>query len=176
MELEIDPSELAELEQEWAIADDNDLQEHPLLSFKVDDTVITNASVRLRGNASHWHDQKKMQFEVSFNTYDKQGRFEGLKHALFDAAEYNRSFLRDRLALAILRDVGLAALCANNAPRGPQRRLLRPLHQHREGRQRVPGAQLRGPAGQPLQARRRRLGLGQEDQRGGPERGRRRGS
>ncbi|WP_434425648.1 CotH kinase family protein [Nannocystis pusilla] len=115
VELEIDPSELAELEQEWAIADDNDLQEHPLVSFKVDDTVIEDASVRLRGNASHWHDQKKMQFEVSFNTYDEQGRFEGLKHVLFDAAEYNRSFLRDRLALAILRDVGLAAPCANNA-------------------------------------------------------------
>jgi spore coat protein CotH len=115
VELEIDPGELAELEQEWAIADDDDLQEHPLLAFKVEDTVITNASVRLRGNSSHWPDQKKMQFEVSFNTYDKQGRFEGLKHVLFDAAEYNRSFLRDRLALAILRDAGLAAPCANNA-------------------------------------------------------------
>ncbi|MDC0723758.1 CotH kinase family protein [Nannocystis bainbridge] len=114
VELEIDPPELAGLEQEWAIADDDDLKEHPLLSFKVDDTVITDASVRLRGNASHWHDQKKMQFEVSFNTYDDAGRFEGLKHVLFDAAEYNRSFLRDRLALAILRDVGLAAPCANN--------------------------------------------------------------
>ncbi|PCC73905.1 CotH protein [Nannocystis exedens] len=115
VELEIDPSELAEIEQEWAIADEDDIQEHPLLAFKVDDTVITSASVRLRGNSSHWHDQKKMQFEVSFNTYDQQGRFEGLKHVLFDAAEYNRSFLRDRLALAILRDVGLAAPCANNA-------------------------------------------------------------
>jgi hypothetical protein len=114
-ELEIAADELAEIEHEFAVADDKNLEEHPLLAFKVEDTVITNASVRLRGNSDHWPDAKKMQFEVSFNTYDEKGRFEGLKHVLFDAAEYNRSFLRDRLALAILRDAGIAAPCANNA-------------------------------------------------------------
>lgn len=56
-----------------------------------------------------------MQFEIEFNTYDKKGRFMGLRHVLFDAATFNRSFLRDRLALAILRDAGLPAPCANNA-------------------------------------------------------------
>lgn len=114
-ELELTPAELEAIEEEWVIGDDNNTPEHPLTSFKYEDTVITDASVRLRGNSSHWPDQKKMQFEVSFNTYDKKGRFQGLKRVLFDAAEYNRSFLRDRLALAILRDVGLAAPCANNA-------------------------------------------------------------
>src|SRR5690606_33076959 len=114
-ELELSSSELEALEEEWVIADDNNTPEHPLISFTYEDTVITDASVRLRGNSSHWPDQKKMQFEVSFNTYKKGGKFQGLKRVLFDAAEYNRSFLRDRLALAILRDAGLAAPCANNA-------------------------------------------------------------
>jgi spore coat protein CotH len=114
-ELEIDEVELAALQEEWEEADDDDLAEHPLRSFRYEDTVIADASVRLRGNASHWAGQGKMQFEVSFNTYDPKGRFHGLKHVLFDAAEFNRSFLRDRLALAIMRDVGLPAPCANNA-------------------------------------------------------------
>jgi spore coat protein CotH len=114
-ELEIGAGELAELESEWLAADEDDIEEHPLESFKYGDIVISNASARLRGNDSHWATQGKMQLEVSFNTYDEKGRFMGLKHVLFDAAEYNKSFLRDRLALAIMRDAGLAAPCANNA-------------------------------------------------------------
>ncbi|MEZ4453058.1 MAG: CotH kinase family protein [Nannocystaceae bacterium] len=114
-EIEISGSELAALQQEWQIADDHDLAEHPLKSFTYGDLVILDASARLRGNASHWPEQGKMQLEVSFNTYDPKGRFLGLKHVLFDAATYNRSYLRDRLALEILRDVGVPAPCANNA-------------------------------------------------------------
>jgi hypothetical protein len=114
-EIELDDDQLDALEEEWEIADDDDLAEHPVEWFKYEDTIITDATVRLRGNASHWPEQGKMQLEVSFNTIDREGRFLGLKHLLLDAATYNRSFLRDRLALAILRDVGLAAPCANNA-------------------------------------------------------------
>jgi spore coat protein CotH len=114
-ELEISSGELAELKSEWLAADEDNIDEHPLESFKYVDIVIESASARLRGNDSHWATQGKMQLEVSFNTYDKAGRFMGLKHVLFDAAEYNKSFLRDRLALAIMRDAGLAAPCANNA-------------------------------------------------------------
>lgn len=114
-ELEMEPGELKAIKKEWSVADDNDLAEHALKSFKYTDITITTATIRLRGNSSHWPDQGKMQFEVSFNTVDKKGRFMGLKHVLFDAAEYNRSFLRDRLALAIMRDAGLPAPCANNA-------------------------------------------------------------
>lgn len=113
-EIEIDPVELAALEDEWHEADDDNTPEHPV-TFIYDGMVIDNASVRLRGNATWWPTQGKMQLEVSFNTYDKKGRFMGLKHVLFDCERYNRSFLRDRLALQILRDVGLPAPCANNA-------------------------------------------------------------
>lgn len=114
-EIDLSASELAELEAEWLVADDNNTPEHPVELFRYEDITITDASVRLRGNATWWPEQGKMQLEVSFNTYDKGGRFMGLKHLVFDAAKENRSFLRDRLALQILRDVGVPSPCANNA-------------------------------------------------------------
>ena len=114
-ELEISSDVWKALKEEWQIADDNNIEKHPLKSFTYGDTVITTASIRLRGNSSHWPTQGKMQFEIEFNTFDDDGRFQGLKHLLFDCAEYNRSYLRDRLALSILRDAGVAAPCANNA-------------------------------------------------------------
>lgn len=113
-EIDIEQDELDALLDEWHEADDHNTPEHPV-RFQYEDIVINNASVRLRGNATWWPGQNKMQLEVSFNTYDKKGRFMGLKHLLFDAAEYNLSFLRDRLAMHILRDVGVPAPCANNA-------------------------------------------------------------
>jgi len=113
-ELEMSADVLKAITAEWLAADDSDLEEHPLKSFKYEDIVITDATVRLRGNDSHWPNQGKMQFEVAFHTNNKKGRFLGLKHVIFDAAEFNRSFLRDRLSLAILRDAGVKAPCANN--------------------------------------------------------------
>ena len=114
-ELELSENELEEIEAEWLLADDSDIPQHPLKSFRWEDIVIKNASIRLRGNSSHWLEQGKMQFEISFNKMDEKGRFVGLKHVIFDAATFNWSFMRDRLALSIMRDVGLQAPCANNA-------------------------------------------------------------
>jgi spore coat protein CotH len=114
-ELDIAPDVFEDLEDEWEEGDDEDLDKHPLKAFTYEEIEINNASIRLRGNASHWPDQGKMQFEVEFNTFDKKGRFMGLRQVLFDAAAYNKSFLRDRLALSILRDAGVPAPCANNA-------------------------------------------------------------
>ncbi|HEY8375859.1 MAG TPA: hypothetical protein VIK91_05180, partial [Nannocystis sp.] len=87
-EIVIDPDELEALEDEWHEADDNNTPEHPV-TFIYEDTVIHDASVRLRGNSTWWPTQGKMQLEVSFNTYNKKGRFMGLKHILFDAERYN---------------------------------------------------------------------------------------
>jgi len=56
-----------------------------------------------------------MQLQISFNTYDKKGRFMGLRKLLFDCARYNESFLRDRLAMTILQDAGVPSPCSNNA-------------------------------------------------------------
>jgi hypothetical protein len=116
-ELEISKQELSKLKSEWKAANSSkDPADHPLESFKYGDLVITTATVQLRGNPTWWVDMgKKMQLEVSFNTIDPKGRFMGQRKLLFDAARYNESFLRDRLALAILDDVGVPAPCANNA-------------------------------------------------------------
>ena len=115
-ELEISDKELSKLKNEWELGDEDNLAEHPLLAFKYQDHIVTTATVSLRGNSKWWPQMgKKMQLEVAFNTVDPKGRFMGLRKLLFDAARYNESFLRDRLALAILNDVGLPAPCANNA-------------------------------------------------------------
>ncbi len=114
-ELEISKDELSELKSEWKAADEDKTTEHPLKSFKFNDTVVTTATARLRGNDKWWSQQGKMQLQISFNTFDKKGRFMGLRKLAFDAAEFNQSFLRDRLSMAVFRDVGLPAPCANNA-------------------------------------------------------------
>lgn len=114
-EIQLSADELAAIEAEWLVADDDNTPEHPVELFTYEDTVITDATVRLRGNAKWWPGQGKMQFEVTFDTHDQAGRFMGLRHLVFDAARENRTFLRDRLALHILRDVGVPAPCANNA-------------------------------------------------------------
>lgn len=88
---------------------------HPLDEFRYEDIVITDAQVRLRGNPEFWSPEDKIQLQVSFNEVDPEGRFLGLRKVLFDAATYNRHMLRDRLALSIMRDMGITAPCANNA-------------------------------------------------------------
>ena len=114
-EIEISESELAGLHTEWLAADDYNTPEHPLIAFKFGDIVVKDATARLRGNATWWYQQGKMQLEISFNTYNDKGRFKGLRKLVFDAAAANTSFLRDRLAMTILQDVGLPTPCANNA-------------------------------------------------------------
>jgi CotH kinase protein len=88
---------------------------HSLDEFRYGDIVITNAEIRLRGNATHWDEDDKLQFHIAFDRVDKQGRFLGLEVVALDAATANRHMLRDRLALSIMRDMGVIATCANNA-------------------------------------------------------------
>ncbi len=120
-EMDIDPAEWAALEDEFLNWQEReaaglDLKPyHPLISFRLGGEVATDAMVRLRGNpCCSWNDDK-MQFQVSFNENDPDGRFMGRRKILFDAPRYNRSFLRQRVALSFLRDLGLPAPCSNNA-------------------------------------------------------------
>jgi hypothetical protein len=89
--------------------------EHPVEEFVYGDIVIHDAVIRLRGNPTNWDPDNKMQFQIDFNEIDEDGRFLGLRHLPLDAARSNRHMLRDRLALSIMRDMGIEAPCANHA-------------------------------------------------------------
>lgn len=81
-----------------------------------DGVVSTRAAnVRLRGNPGFSWIGPKMQFVVSFNEDDPEGRWRGLRKLSFDASWYHPSLLRDRLAYAYLRRHNVPAPCANNA-------------------------------------------------------------
>jgi hypothetical protein len=87
---------------------------HPTV-FHYGDETVSDAAIRLRGNPTGSWKVAKMQFTVSFNESNRDGRFHGLRKLDFDAPFYDPSFLRNRLALSYLRDLGLPAGCANNA-------------------------------------------------------------
>ncbi|ACY12675.1 CotH kinase family protein [Haliangium ochraceum] len=95
--------------------DDDDTPYHPVSEFRYGDIAVQNAMIRLRGNPNFWLEQNKMQFQVSFDEINKNGRFMGQRKMLFDAATFNRHFMRDRLSLWIFRQAGVPAPCANNA-------------------------------------------------------------
>lgn len=123
-EIEIAPEEWTALRYEWDHG--NELDDagrpsweihpyHPLIAFKYDGAVVTDAAIRVRGNPDWWGGPK-MQFQISFNEYDKNRRFRGLRKIVLDAAAQNKSFLRDRLSLWVMRHLwGVPSPCANNA-------------------------------------------------------------
>ncbi|KIG15561.1 hypothetical protein DB30_05435 [Enhygromyxa salina] len=120
-ELTIHPIVWSMLKQEWL---DGQMNEdlgvnpkpyHPLAEFRYGDIVIQDAEIRLRGNPTAWYVDDKMQFQIGFHTNDPNGNFLGIKRLAFDAATFNRHMLRERLAYAVMRDVGIKAPCANNA-------------------------------------------------------------
>ncbi len=76
---------------------------------------VESAAVRLRGNPGFSWLGEKMQFVISFNEQDPDGRFQGVRKISLDASWYDPTVLRDRLAYAYMRHLGLPASCANNA-------------------------------------------------------------
>jgi hypothetical protein len=120
-ELTIDPAVWQALQTEWANGQLNEdmgldpTPNHPLAEFRYGEVVIDDAEIRLRGNPTWWTPEDKLQFQIEFDEHDKDGRFLGLRKLALDAATFNRHMLRDRLALAIMRDMGITAPCANNA-------------------------------------------------------------
>ena len=76
---------------------------------------VEEAAVRLRGNPGFSWLGEKMQFVISFNEQDPDGRFLGLRKISLDASWYDPTLLRDRLAYAYMRSHGVPAPCANSA-------------------------------------------------------------
>lgn len=120
-ELTLSQAVISTLYEDWVYGrernslDDDDTPYRPVDEFRYGDNVSANAMIRLRGNPNFWLEQNKMQFQVSFDELDKNGRFLGQRKMLFDAATFNRHFLRDRLSLWVFRQAGVKAPCANNA-------------------------------------------------------------
>jgi hypothetical protein len=121
-QMTIAPEEWAALQEEHANAEAREdaglpLEPyHPVISFQ-HGTRVTRAGVqiRLRGNPNWWERQQKMQFQVSFNETNPDGRFRGLRKIVLDSGHYNTSYLRDRLAMSVFQDLDLPAPCVNHA-------------------------------------------------------------
>lgn len=123
--VEIAPAEWAKLQDEflnYAQRKAAGLDLHPWhpIVFRYRDEVFPTAMIRLKGKSS-WElavardPNPKMQFVISFNEVDRKGRFHGLRKIVLDMPRNDQSFVRQRLALAVLRDLGIPAQCANNA-------------------------------------------------------------
>lgn len=120
-DLTLHPAVMATLYEDWIQGrernslDEDDTPYRPVAEFRYGDVVIKDAMVRLRGNPNFWLEQNKMQFQISFDEINDNGRFLGFRKLLFDASTFNRHFLRDRMSLWVMRQAGIAAPCANNA-------------------------------------------------------------
>lgn len=123
--VEISPAEWAKLQDEFLHPEVREAAGldvnpwHPIV-FRHEGAVVTTAMIRLKGHSS-WEQaialdaDPKMQFVVSFDEIDRGGRFHGLRKLGLDMPRADRTFLRQRLALAFLHDLNLPAQCANNA-------------------------------------------------------------
>jgi spore coat protein CotH len=84
-------------------------------TFRYGDEEVTDAAIRLRGNpCCSWYGTK-MQFDISFTEYNPNGRFHGMRKLDLDAPPYDSTLLHNRIAFAHFADLGLPAICVNNA-------------------------------------------------------------
>jgi len=87
---------------------------HPITLVYGEERVA--AQLRLKGNPSFSWFVDKMQFVVSVNEDDPDGRFHGMRKLAFDAAWYEPTLLRDQVAWnAIRRQGGLPDTCVGHA-------------------------------------------------------------
>jgi hypothetical protein len=107
-EIEIAPAEWAALQSDC----DALIKQYRPIVFHCGAEAV-EAMVRLKGNWS-WNCQK-MQFVVSFNEADPDGRFHGLRKIVLDAPWYDPTLLHERLAFFFLERYGAPASCVNNA-------------------------------------------------------------
>lgn len=107
-ELTFTPEELNNLQIDCG----NNVQQYRPVKLTYGNETV-DAMVRLKGNWS-W-DCNKMQFVVSFNEVDPNGRFHGLRKLVFDAPWYDRTLLHERLAMPLFKARGLPSSCVNNA-------------------------------------------------------------
>ncbi|MEZ4474081.1 MAG: CotH kinase family protein [bacterium] len=120
-QVEIDPAEWEAMRDEFLHPREREAAGlplkpyHPLRTFRYGDEIVGDAMIRLKANPHFAWVEPKMQFVISFREYDRSKRFHGLRKINLDAPWYDRSIIRERVALSFLREAGLPAACANNA-------------------------------------------------------------
>jgi hypothetical protein len=121
----ISPAELTALDDEFLNRADREamgLDPHPYhpIELTANGIPIYDAMIRLKGQSSWWQAiefdaNPKMQFVISFNELDPDGRYQGTRKVELDMTRTDGSFLRQRLGLYFLRRAGIPAQCANSA-------------------------------------------------------------
>ena len=93
---------------------------HPI-TFHLGSETVTDAAIKLHGQSS-WAqtvmfdgERAKMQFSVSFDQTDPNGKFHGVSKLVFDMPRSDWTFLHDRVSEHWLRQVGLLAPCSTSA-------------------------------------------------------------
>ena len=81
---------------------------------------VPDVRIRLKGNSSWWQTiafdtNPKMQFVISFNETNPDGRFLGVRKLELDMPRTDLTYFKQRLGLRALRQMGVPAQCANNA-------------------------------------------------------------
>lgn len=110
---------------DWKWLTENVLQEKYVPATMVfDGKRYFGAAVRFKGawaNLLNCFDSsgnqicKKLSIKVRFNKYDPCGRFYGVRRLNFNAAYFEHSMMRERLAYNIIRNIGLKASRATHA-------------------------------------------------------------
>lgn len=88
--------------------------------FHYGSETVSNAAIRLRGKSSWvstvmFDANPKMQFDVSFDKIDTKQKFHGVSTIHLTMPRDDWTFINDRVGDNWLREIGLAAPCANNA-------------------------------------------------------------
>jgi hypothetical protein len=112
-------------ERENAVPPQDHHPYRPVQALRVAGETVANVMIRLKGQSSWlqaiagWQPGMpipKMQFVIAFDQVDDDAKFHGLNKVELDMPRNDPSMLRQRLALAYLRDdLKIPAQCANSA-------------------------------------------------------------
>jgi hypothetical protein len=110
--------------EQWAWLQANaTLEQYVPASVVYQGRQVDGAAVRYKGAYGSLHGCfdagvrtcPKLSLKVSFNEFDKQGRFEGVRKLVFNSCNRDDSCLHERVAYRLFRDVGLTASRAVHA-------------------------------------------------------------
>lgn len=113
-DMTIDEGDWHRLETEWRTSDGTK-DYFPITLLTVNDEVIPDAQIRLKGNNGCCWVGDKMQFVVAFNEVDEDARVHGLRKIALDSPYYEPTVLKNRLANWYLLRAGLPGACTNSA-------------------------------------------------------------